>query len=141
AIVYDNSAGGYINGLNLDNNTSRVTLGEDLLASVATGNFPMVGLTRNEFRTLADNAGFQLYDFWQCQAVMMLFITEYGTWNSQGVLGRGNVDRSYPASSSNQNDSPTEAPGLSNVIGNGSGGIDDADGDPWVSYRGIENPW
>src|SRR5699024_656169 len=109
AIVYDNSAGGYINGLNLDNNTSRVTLGEDLLASVATGNFPMVGLTRNEFRTLADNAGFQLYDFWQHQAVMMLFITEYGTWNSQGVLGRGNVDRSYPASSSNQNDSPTEA--------------------------------
>jgi hypothetical protein len=51
------------------------------------------------------------------------------------------VDRSYLASSSNQGDSPHEAPGLSNSIGNGSGGIDDADGDPWVSYRGIENPW
>lgn len=141
AVVYDTSAAAYIDGLNLDNNTSRVTLGEDLLASVATGNFPMVGLTRNEFRTLADNAGFQLYDFWQWQAVMMLFITEYGSWNSQAVLGRGNVDRSYPASSSNQGDSPHEAPGLSNDIGNGSGGIDDGDGDPWVSYRGIENPW
>jgi hypothetical protein len=101
----------------------------------------MVGLTRNEFRTLAENAGFQLYDFWQWQAVMMLFITEYGSWNSQAVLGRGNVDRSYPTPSSNQGDSPHEAPGLSNSIGNGSGGIDDADGDPWVSYRGIENPW
>ena len=141
AVVYDTSAAAYIDGLNLDNNTSRVNLGEDLLASVATGNFPMVGLTRNEFRTLADNAGFQLYDFWQWQAVMMLFITEYGSWNSQAVLGRGNVDRSYPASSSNQGDSPHEAPGLSNVIGNGSGGIDVGDGDPWVSYRGIENPW
>jgi hypothetical protein len=42
AIVYDTSAGAYINGLNSDNNTSRVTLGEDLLASVATGNYPMV---------------------------------------------------------------------------------------------------
>jgi len=73
--------------------------------------------------------------------VMMLFITEYGSWNSQAVLGRGNVDRSYSASSSNQGDSPHEAPGLSNVIGNGSGGIDVGDGDPWVSYRGIENPW
>jgi hypothetical protein len=141
AIVYDTSASAYIDGLNLDNNTSRVNLGEDLLASVATGNFPMVGLTRNEFRTLAENAGFQLCDFWQWQAVMMLFITEYGSWNSQAVLGRGNVDRSYPSSSSNQSNSPHEAPGLSNVIGNGSGGIDDSDGDPWVSYRGIENPW
>jgi len=141
AIVYDTSAGSFIDGLNLDNNTSRVNLGEDLLASVSTGNFPMVGLTRNEFSTLADNAGFQLYDFWQWQAVMMLFITEYGSWNSQAVLGRGNVDRVYPSSSSNQADSPHEAPGLSNNIGNGSGGIDDADGDPWVSYRGIENPW
>lgn len=141
AIVRDTSAGAYINGLNLDNNTSRITLGEDTLASVATGNFPMVGLTRNEFRALANNAGFQLYDFWQYQAVMILFITEYGNWNSQGVLGRGNVDRSYPPSSSNQGNSPNEAPGHSNVIGNGSGGIDDADGSPWVSYRGIENPW
>ena len=142
AIVYDTSAAAHIDGLNLENNTSRVNLSEDLLASVSTGNFPMVGLTRNEFRTLAENAGFQLYDFWQWQAVMMLFITEYGSWNSQAVLGRGNVDRSsYPPSSNDQSDSPQEAPGLSNSIGNGSGGIDDADGDPWVSYRGIENPW
>lgn len=141
AIVYDTSAGAYINGLNLNNNSARVNLGEDILASVATGNFAMVGLTRGEFRTLAQNAGFQLYDFWQYQAVMMLFITEYGSWNSQAVLGRGNVDRSYPASSSNQGDSPHEPNGLSNIIGNGSGGIDDADGDPWVSYRGIENIW
>lgn len=44
-------------------------------------------------------------------------------------------------SSNNQANSPHTAPGLSNVIGNGSGGIDDANGDPWVSYRGIENPW
>lgn len=141
AIVYDTSAGAYIDGLNLDDNTSRVALGEDMLASVATGNFPMVGLTRNEFRILAENAGFQLYDFWQWQAVMMLFVTEYGSWNSQAVLGRGNVDRTYVESSSDQADSPHTAPGLSNVIGNGSGGIDDADGNPWVSYRGIENPW
>ncbi|SPL81318.1 putative tail fiber protein [Yersinia phage fEV-1] len=141
AIVYDTSAGAYINGLNLENNTSRVNLGEDLLASVATGNFAMVGLTRGEFRTLAQNAGFQLYDFWQYQAVIMLFITEYGSWNSQAVLGHGNVDRSYPVSSNNQAQSPHEANGLSNIIGNGSGGINTADGAPWVSYRGIENIW
>jgi hypothetical protein len=141
AIVYDTSAGAYINGLNSDNNSARINLGEDLLASVATGNFAMVGLTRNEFRTLARNADFQLYDFWQYQAVIMLFITEYGSWNSQAVLGHGNVDRSYPASSDNQAQSPHEANGHSNIIGNHSGGINTADGAPWVSYRGIENIW
>lgn len=139
AIVYSASANDFINGLNSDNNSSRVNLGNDTLASVATGHFAMVGLTRNEFRTLARNAGFQLYDFWQYQAVVMLFITEYGTWNSQGVLGRGNVDRSYPTSSNNQANSPHEPNGLSNVIGNASGGVDTTDGAPWVSYRGIEN--
>lgn len=141
AIVYDTSAGAYINGLNSDDNSARINLGEDLLASVATGNFAMVGLTRNEFRTLARNAGFQLYDFWQYQAVVMLFITEYGSWNSQAVLGHGNVHRIYPGSSNNQAESPHEANGHSNIIGNHSGGINTADGAPWVSYRGIENIW
>ncbi|MEI2420425.1 hypothetical protein V6O07_09130, partial [Arthrospira platensis SPKY2] len=131
--MWQSSTGSVIDGLNLDNNTSRVNLVNDRLYSTS-GNFPMVGLTRNEFRTLARNHNYQLFDFYQWQLVMMLYITEFGNWNSQSVVGRGNVDRSYVASSSTQSQSPNVASGLSNIIGNQSGGVDNSQGNPYVSY-------
>lgn len=141
AVVWQASSATVIDGLNLDNNAARVNLSNDRLYSTP-GNFAMVGLTRNEFRTLARNGGFQLYEFWQWQLVQMLFITEYGNWNSQNVLGRGNVDGgTWPPSSSNQANSLNKVNGLSSQFGNYSGSVASADGLPFVTYRGIENIW
>lgn len=140
ASVWDDSASAYIDGLNLDNNTSRIDLANDKLASVS-GRFPMVGLTRAQFRTLAANAGGALEQFYEWQLLQLLFVVEYGNWNGQAVLARGNVDRTYLSSSSNQADSPHTVAGLSNTLGNQSGGLDNSSGTHFMSYRGVENFW
>ena len=141
AVVWQASSATVIDGLNLDNNTSRVNLSNDRLYSTP-GNFPMVGLTRAEFRQLARNGGYQLYEYWMWQLVQMLWITEYGNWNSQAVLGNGNTQKgTWPASSSNQSNSLNEINGLSDNFGNYSGSVASPDGNPFVTYRGIENPW
>ena len=143
AAVYSASDDEWIDGLNLDDNTDRVGLGGDYLGSIK-GMYPMVGLQRSEFRTLAGNLGdghFHLADFWLIQAIQLLYLVEYGDHHSQAKVGRGNVDRSYSSSSSNQSDSPHVESGLSAEIGNDSGSVDDDAGEPWMSYRGIEHLW
>lgn len=145
ACVYDDSADTYIAGLNLDENIGNVDLGNDKLASVS-GIYPMVGLERYEFRALAANrgAGWRQQDFWLISAVQMLYLVEYGDFNSQANLGDGNVNGSYTGSSSNQNDSPQTVAGASNGFGNAStdGSQPSAGSKPgtaYMSYRGIEN--
>lgn len=143
--MYDVSAGENIDGLNLDDNTARVDTAEDLMTSVS-GHYPMVGLTRGEFRATAENrgTGWHVADFWQWNAAKLLFFIEYGGFNSQTLLANGNVSVSarYPTPSSEQTDSPHSVAGKSNSIGNGSGGVDSNLRDTaWVSYRGIENLW
>ena len=146
ACVYDDSTGVYISGLNLDNATSLVDLNVDKLASVS-GAYPMVGLQRNEFRILARNngTGWEQADFWMVSAIQLLYLIEYGTFNSQAVLGNGNTGGSYVGSSSNQNQSPHTIAGASNSLGNGStnpttgASSDNKPGIAFMSYRGIEN--
>jgi hypothetical protein len=145
ACVRDVSAGANISGLNLDNATGLVNLGEDYLVSVA-GQYPMAGLTRNEFRTLASNTGtgWRQHEFWAQTAIKVLFSIEYQTFFTQGVLGSGNTNGSYLGSSSNQNDSPHVIAGASNSWGNAStdGSQPSAGAKPgiaYMSYRGIEN--
>ena len=145
ASVYSASGATHIDGLNLDNNDSRVDTATDTLASVS-GNYPMVGLTRGQFRTLASNKGegWSQWAFWQLQAVKLLFFVEYGTFDGQAALAEGNVNVSagYPSSSSDQTDSPHSVSGKSDTAGNGSGGVNSSTRDTaWLSYRGIENFW
>ena len=143
ASVYSASGATHIDGLNLDDNGSRVDTATDTLASVS-GKYPMVGLTRDQFRTLASNKGegWSQWAFWQLQAVKLLFFVEYGTFDGQAALANGNVSVSYPGSSSNQTDSPHSVSGKSDTAGNGSGGVDSSTRDTaWLSYRGIENFW
>ena len=145
ASVYSASGATHIDGLNLDDNGSRVDTATDTLASVS-GKYPMVGLTRDQFRTLASNKGegWSQWTFWQLQAVKLLFFVEYGTFNGQAALTDGNVSVSsgYPGSSSNQTDSPHSVSGKSDTTGNGSGGVNSSTRDTaWLSYRGIENFW
>ena len=135
----------YKSGLNLDDMTSNLDLGADKLASVS-GVYPLVGVTRAESRTLATNngVGWHQLDFALYSAIQMLFIVEYGTFNTQAILGAGNTGASYISTTANQTDSPHSIAGKSNALGNGStdttSGASSATRDTaYMSYRGIEN--
>ena len=129
ASMWKASTGAYINGPYSSNNTTVVDFTNDRLASV-TGKIPMGGLTRAQFRTLAANAGGTLEQFYEWQLLQLLFAIEYGNWNSQAVLAMGNVE----GNSLNPS-------GLSNTLGNQSGGIGQSGATAFMSYRGIENLW
>jgi len=135
----------YKSGLNLDDMTSNLDLSNDKLASVS-GVYPLVGVTRAECRSLAANvgSGWRQQDFWLTSAIQMLYLVEYGDFNSQSNLGAGNTNGSYVGSSSNQSDSPHTIAGASNSWGNSStdGSQPSAGAKPgtaYMSYRGIEN--
>jgi hypothetical protein len=145
ACFWDATDGVYKSGLNLDNSSSLFNTSEDKLASVA-GVYPLVGMTRNESRLMANNngSGWRQQDFWLTSAVQLLYLIEYGTFNSQLTLGSGNTNGSYLESSSNQNDSPHTIAGASNSWGNDSTNgtqpsAGDKPGTAYMSYRGIEN--
>jgi formylglycine-generating enzyme required for sulfatase activity len=146
ACVHNGTA--YQSGLNWDSN---IGAGQNWnpaahkLSSVS-GIYPAVGVTRDEMRKMAKNrgAGWWQLDFWLLNAVQVLFLVEYGTFNSQAVLGNGNTASTYGASSGNQADSPHSVAGKSNSLGNGStnattGASSTTKGVAFVSYRGIEN--
>ena len=151
ACAFDVSGSAYISGLNRDNavsNTPNVdvtaTTG-DKLASVS-GIYPMVGLTRAQFRTIAANrgTGWRQLDWTLFSAVQVLYLTEYQTFFSQSVLGDGNVNGTYLTQDGVQANSPNSIAGLTNSWGNSStrGNQPSAGAKPgtaFMSYRGIEN--
>lgn len=149
ACYWDATDSTYKSGLNLDDMTSNLDLTPttgDKLASVS-GVYPLVGVTRDECRTLAENngTGWRQLDFWLASAVQMLYLVEYGSFNSQANLGNGNTNDAYVVSSSSQSDSPHGIAGLSNNLGNASTnsvtGRNNVTNPPtaFMSYRGIEN--
>jgi hypothetical protein len=72
-------------------------------------------------------------------------LIEYQSFYSQNILGAGNTNGSYLASSSDQNDSPYTVAGASNSLGNSStntttgAGVSAKPGTSFMCYRGIEN--
>ena len=146
ACYYDASDSTYKSGLNLDDLTSSLDLANDKLSSVS-GVYPIIGVTRDECRSLAENngTGWRVCDFYLMSAVQLLYLVEYGTFYTQNVLGDGNTADSYVASSSNQTDSPHSIAGRSNSLGNASTntttGASTVTNPPtaFMSYRGIEN--
>lgn len=153
ACVYDVSATAYLSGLNYDNNDGANGVGVDVTASTGDklasvkGIYPMVGLTRAEFRTIASNVGtgWRQLDFTLCSAVQMLYLVEKQSFYSQNILGAGNTNGSYLASSGNQSDSPHTIAGAGDSIANGStdttsgAGVSAKPGTSFMKYRGIEN--
>jgi hypothetical protein len=141
-----------IGGGNLDNATALVDLTATTgskLASIS-GVYPMVGLQRSEFRTLAANrgAGWRQLDFALWSAIGLLLAFEAQTLNSQGVYGAGNtaVSGVYPGSNADQAQSPHSKAGKGNSIGNAStnttSGASSTSRDvAFCKYRGIENFW
>lgn len=148
ACVFDVSEDAYIDGLNLDDNRGRVVTDEDKLASVS-GRYPMTGLNRSEFRTLARRRGdgWEIGDYALWSAIGLLLAVEAQTLDSQGVYGAGNTNGSYLDVSDNQNDSPHTPAGAGNLIGNGStntvsgSAVNQRPGISYMKYRGIENFW
>lgn len=150
ACVYKDSNNNYVSGLNWDDNAGTEGVGIDIntdkLASVK-GIYPMVGLTRAEFRSLASNvgSGWRQLDFDLWSAVQVLYLIEYQTFFSQKVLGDGNTNGSYVSSSGSQDDSPHTIAGAGDSIADGSTdavtgvGVDAKPGTSFMKYRGIEN--
>jgi len=146
ACVYDDSGAAYISGTNNDNNSAAVDTAADKLSSVK-GVYPMVGLTRDEFRLLAavNGTGWRQLDFYLWCAVGMLYAVEYQTFYSQDELGNGNTNSTYLVSSADQNDSPHTIAGFRDDVGNGSTtsangqGTATKPGTVAMKYRGIEN--
>jgi formylglycine-generating enzyme required for sulfatase activity len=147
ACVHNGTA--YQSGLNWDENITRGqhwNPAAHKLSSVS-GIYPAIGVSRDDIRKMAKNrgAGWWQLDFWLLNAVQVLFLVEYGTFNSQAALGAGNTALNYSAPpSGNQADSPHSVAGKSNSLGNGStnattGASSTAHGMAFVSYRGIEN--
>jgi hypothetical protein len=140
------TAAGYVSGKNLDDMTANIQTGLDKLASV-DDQYPLVGVTRPECRTLSANngTGWHQLDFALWSAIQMLYLAEYADFNTQAELGAGNTNGSYLASSVDQTDSPHTIAGASNALGNAStntttgAGVSAKPGTSFMSYRGIEN--
>jgi hypothetical protein len=120
-------------------------LANDKLSSVS-GVYPIVGVTRDECRSLAANrgSGWRQLDFTLWSAVQLLYLTEHQSFYSQAILGDGNTNGSYLSSSVTQSDSPHTIAGASNGWGNYStnGSQPSAGAKPgtaFMVYRGIEN--
>lgn len=143
----------YLSGLNWDNNASPAGVAVDVTATTGDklasvkGIYPMVGLTRAEFRTLAANrgTGWRQLDFTLWSAVQLLYLIEYQSFFSQNLLGAGNTNGSYLAASGNQNDSPHTIAGAGDSIADWStnttsgAGVNAKPGISFMKYRGIEN--
>lgn len=102
-----------------------------LLESVA-GKQPVKNKTRDQFRKEAEarGPGWALLDFLSVGAYTMLYLIEYGTFNSQEEIGKGVVDKTSGKMSVD----------TGFTKGNKSFG-DPNDGETPVSYRGMENLW
>ena len=94
-----------------------------------SGSTPTRTQTRSTFRTQAraNGTGWGLCSWNALNAIQILFLTEYCTFNTQAVLGRGNDTGGDSGITTGQ----------SNNIGNASSGS--TNNDMWMSYRGIEN--
>lgn len=140
------TATGYVSGKNLDSMAANVSTASDKLASVK-GTYPLVGLTRATFRTLGSNVGtgWRQLDFALWSATQLLYLVEYQSFYSQAILGAGNTNGSYLASSTVQTDSPHTIAGAGDSIASGStnvtsgAGVNAKPGTSFMKYRGIEN--
>jgi len=88
-------------------------------------------MTAFETAAKANGSGFGIMDIHTLSLLKMLFVVEYASWNSQAVLGNGNV-----GSSAQLNTGSTNA----NLASNGTWGTT-ANQTSGMCWRGIENFW
>jgi hypothetical protein len=114
----------------------------DVLGSVS-GKAPMSYGTRAEFRVAASNrgTGWRQQDFDLVSGLQLLYLVEYGDWNSQSMIGNGLTDWASGTWAAWSNSNPIEKSGISNSDGNATANTSGGDGTvgSYMSYRGIEN--
>jgi len=144
-VLYDDAGEDYADGTG-----SSLYASGDKIHSVA-GYIPMTYISRAEMRVAcAVDSPYHAHGYWGDHAIMMLYLTEYATWNSQlalpGYTGGGGWDLTKRCKT-----------GITQTLGNASGSISwgdansglrctyDFSGTPTVivanSFRGIENPF
>jgi hypothetical protein len=137
--LWDSSASVYITN---DAQIADFTISTgDKLSSIANAK-PISGLTQDLTRRkcgiLAENRGAgwsQEYGAISA-ATQLLMIVEYGGFNVQNLIGRGNVDNTDDGSTN-----MSILTGGTSALGNASGNAPGDVGKCSVSYRGEENPW
>jgi hypothetical protein len=126
-VLFDASAGEYVDG----NGSSLADTTSDKISSIP-GFKPWTNQTRAEFRELCKNGTAHLFDYYLYRAILLLFVTEYATWDSQSVLpgytSMGSWSYSY-----------VKQTGLTLSMGNNSGSYHDGTRYVANTYRGIEN--
>ena len=98
-----------------------------------TGVNPQVSQNINWFINAAKtgrNSQWGIQHFFEIAAIQALFIVEFGSLNSQAILGQGRSNTSSLAST-----------GRTLSLGNRSGRAGTDDANDFISYRGIENPF
>jgi hypothetical protein len=114
----------------------------DKLCSVS-GKAPINDLTRSNGRTIAKNrgTGWRQQDYDLISAVQLMYLTEYGSFYSQSMIGNGLTDWVSGTWDGWNDLNPIEATGDSNSDGNASANTSGGDGvvGSYMSYRGIEN--
>jgi len=144
-VLYDDSVSAYVDGTG----SSLYTAG-DKIHSVA-GYLPMTYISRTELRAgCTVDAPFHSQGYWSDHAILMLYLTEFATWNSQSALPGYTEGGAWDLAKRCKS-------GITQTLGNQSGSITwgDADsglrcaydfsGTPTIvvanSFRGIENPF
>lgn len=133
--IFDLSASEY-----LLNDEQIADFDADKLSSVANAK-PVSGetqnLTRSNARKLAHNRG----NGWEqgviqsISAAQLLFLVEYGMFNSQTAIGSGIVNKANAIGNS------AEKTGATYSLGSASGSVTNINGYNFISYRGEENIW
>ena len=137
--AFDISAGSYI--LNDEQIVDFTATTGDKLSSIVNVK-PISGLTqdftRAKARIIAKNrgAGWQIDDIFSNSASQLLFAIEYGSFDTQGKIGQGVVNKVDDALTN-----MAEPTGATFAIGNGSGMAVGTNGLVSVIYRGQENFW
>jgi len=75
----------YRGGVNVDGTGSQTGTSGDLIRSVY-GYIPLTYFHRTERRTYSADGVFHQFPYWANEAMILLYFTEYKSWNSQGLI-------------------------------------------------------
>jgi hypothetical protein len=138
--MYDASISGMTSMANIPN---QIYSSGDMLCSIA-GQWSKTNESRNNFRLMANQrgSGWRQMDYYLLSAVQLLYLIEYGNFNSQATIGAGRTNL-YNAGNTWTANSYIGMTGFSVKDGNNSNSVQN--GHPnglmtdYMSYRGIEN--
>jgi len=139
-VLYDTGTSSYVDG----NGTGQYSSGDKIHS--AAGYIPLTKETRATFRAgCSEDSAYHQMGYWAREAILLLYLTEYKSWNSQAMLPGYTEGGSF-------NMNKVCKTGITKVFGNKSGSINWEDADTSLrcstdqtgkvvasSFRGVEN--